>query len=907
LKDKKNLFITIFFLIIFFASLTYILNSQGKDKITGAAFTGKNFAIEAITSEVINPPDGTIYRFINEVNLTCQINSSHEATANVTLYDAGGIILYNDAATDVSGNFTHTFVYAGLAPGEYKVNCKGNNSNAEEFYSQNHTFYINYSLWANITYPANNSLIRDTSLDINCSILSSTATDAVNLTIWYAGNHSVAYRAGVVMGNDYANKTKKWEIPPATLADGTYLAGCFVNNTASESISTENITFTLNNDLLVNITRPFQGEIFNTSKVEIACMVNSTSSPVTINYTIWNSLGAVVSQDTSTTISLNSLTTFPTIDLYDGNYTAGCSAENSASQTTFSANNTFAVDTKANVTTLSPANGSNFYGNTFDVICVANSTQNIINMSYTIWNASNNVIVSYDFDATMDAKDYSASWPVTLSDGDYIVRCGAINNNTAPADPIISYGTNNSFTIVPIFANLTKPQDGLITSSTTIEFEIIVNASKNAVIVTADFNCTIWNATSGLIVTSRAESPGSADYTIPWNQSLSYGDYLTGCYVNDSLGNDVTTSNTSFKIMPLYVEILSPLDGFVSDVAAIALSCKVNSSTGVNLNMTVWDNTGTIAYTSIHAVAGNSTTSDGPAFPEGQYSFMCLAENLGGYFYNSTNNTFYVDLTAPIINLISPTNTTTTRSPITFTYNLEDLTPSNCSLILNNAIHRTSTGILTGQHTFTENLNQGDYNWSVNCTDQAGRSNQTDDWLLTVLPPLPTTGGSGGGGRNAGISYVVDAQYKSHEQEEIKTEKPTVIDRTALQEGQTEIPDTETLETDIKTEIGTEKISEEKTPEQRETKAINLALSTLAILILIAALTAFAILARKTRKEHLKETKESKKEQIKSPKEKIDILSEKTINKEKEFMNKIEEDIKRFDSEIKEFRKKYKF
>ncbi|MBU1977197.1 MAG: hypothetical protein KKA62_04580, partial [Nanoarchaeota archaeon] len=94
------------------------------------------------------------------------------------------------------------------------------------------------------------------------------------------------------------------------------------------------------------------------------------------------------------------------------------------------------------------------------------------------------------------------------------------------------------------------------------------------------------------------------------------------------------------------------------------------------------------------------------------------------------------DLTAPIVQLISPANgSVTTTGNVIFSYNVTDNSSiANCSLIFNGVINETDTTVtkdITQDFTKT-NLPDGLLNWSINCTDSSGNRNGTETWILNI-------------------------------------------------------------------------------------------------------------------------------------------------------------------------------
>ncbi|MBI2133958.1 hypothetical protein HYU11_04720 [Candidatus Woesearchaeota archaeon] len=128
--------------------------------------------------------------------------------------------------------------------------------------------------------------------------------------------------------------------------------------------------------------------------------------------------------------------------------------------------------------------------------------------------------------------------------------------------------------------------------------------------------------------------------------------------------------------------------------------------------------------------------------PNGSFTWNveCI-DYSGNRNFNSTNYTFIVDTAKPAISLTSPANNTkqTDTSTATFRYSSTDnLEIGNCSLILNDAIIQTdSSARVNTSLTFTKTLDNGDYNWSINCTDLAGNTGSSETRNLSISMPFP--------------------------------------------------------------------------------------------------------------------------------------------------------------------------
>ncbi len=107
-----------------------------------------------------------------------------------------------------------------------------------------------------------------------------------------------------------------------------------------------------------------------------------------------------------------------------------------------------------------------------------------------------------------------------------------------------------------------------------------------------------------------------------------------------------------------------------------------------------------------------------------------------GTVYYGVNATFPTkDTEAPIVTLVSPSNNSLLNYPsITFYFDVDDDSEiQSCSLIINNAVNKTKTGISkTSTNSITSTISAGEYNWSINCTDFGGNVGQSYIYNLTV-------------------------------------------------------------------------------------------------------------------------------------------------------------------------------
>ncbi len=117
------------------------------------------------------------------------------------------------------------------------------------------------------------------------------------------------------------------------------------------------------------------------------------------------------------------------------------------------------------------------------------------------------------------------------------------------------------------------------------------------------------------------------------------------------------------------------------------------------------------------------------------WNVKCTNENNVSAF-SSDNYTLTIDTVSPIVKLESPANNSvwTSSGVVEFVYNVSDTSPiSNCSLIINGVVYQTDTSITKDiSQAFYQSLQNGIYTWRINCTDEAGNINTSEERVVNV-------------------------------------------------------------------------------------------------------------------------------------------------------------------------------
>jgi len=231
------------------------------------------------------------------------------------------------------------------------------------------------------------------------------------------------------------------------------------------------------------------------------------------------------------------------------------------------------------------------------------------------------------------------------------------------------------------------------------------------------------------------------------------------------------------------VNLISPANATWNLTGNMTFTCNATASgaTIQNVTLYIWNSTGvyttqtnTTAGTADGTVIRTFTITNIPEESGLNYTWNCLAyDNTSASSWASANYTFGVDLNAPNVSLVSPSNRSTDDDgTVTFKYTVVDTatTVPNCTLYLAGTATQTDTSITESTNqTFTvTNPTQSDnLAWFVSCYDSNGRQgNSTTYYLDTYNNPSP--GGSSRNKYEHGELTRTKTQYKLNYKDYIK-------------------------------------------------------------------------------------------------------------------------------------------
>ncbi|MCP3686335.1 MAG: hypothetical protein GY861_27135 [bacterium] len=209
---------------------------------------------------------------------------------------------------------------------------------------------------------------------------------------------------------------------------------------------------------------------------------------------------------------------------------------------------------------------------------------------------------------------------------------------------------------------------------------------------------------------------------------------------NDTFGNigdydvhqNITINRTgpfAYMYLPRYMENISSetfevnvtIEEIFTPVSEVRFDYRANDED--SFSFACEDTDGTEPFECTWTITG---LSDGIT-----YELRAIAKDIygnGGAFDVSTNIT--IDMSSPAVNLEEPLDLDLNPSNLSFYYNTSDAlrAVANCSLIINGTINQTDDSIAVGVTQQFDGLNfdEGQYNWSVNCTDDLGNENSSE-------------------------------------------------------------------------------------------------------------------------------------------------------------------------------------
>lgn len=507
-----------------------------------------------------------------------------------------------------------------------------------------------------------------------------------------------------------------------SIADGSYTFTAYVNDTAGNLNNTASITFS------VDQTPPL-GTIIDPQNVTFTAL----TLPIIFN------------------ISTNE------------NGTAQYSLDGGINNNSMQANNSFTLFNASNGSIADGPYTVTFFLN--DTVGNKNST---IQRTFSVDQTPPDVIISFPTNTTFNAADLPFLFNVNLTENGSVQYSldGGINNVTMTGNESTLFGTaftdtNNSiadgsYTFIA-FANDTL---GNRNFTTTVTFAldqtfpgVTIITPTNTTFASADlpvvFNITSTENSTAFFtldggvnnVTMNANASGTGfDFT---NNSIADGSFVARFYVNDTAGNTNSTLNVTFSVDQTSPGVIISFPTNTTFAAAdLPLLFSVNLTENGSASYTLNDGVTNFSMQGNESILfGTSFNASNGSIADGSFTFRVFANDTFGNKNFTTEITFSVDQTAPIVTINFPANIT--YNITTFDFNVSLDTNGSVSYSLNGGTNNFSMqgneSVLFGTmfNATNNSIADGQYTFSVFANDTLGNRNFTTSILFGIDATIP--------------------------------------------------------------------------------------------------------------------------------------------------------------------------
>jgi uncharacterized membrane protein YiaA len=426
--------------------------------------------------------------------------------------------------------------------------------------------------------------------------------------------------------------------------------------------------------------------------------------------------------NTTTTITSGVTVNLIAYNIAEGNrtYTARCfdnaTAQNQNTSTQFFV---FIDNTAPTVSITSPVNQTNTTATFLNV--TANLTDNV--WSVLTWNAYLNGV--FNQTGTIgNASNLSVNFTPTIPEGVQTIVIEAVDGT--------GLRRNSSLTVTfdrtpPAVAINTPNNTWYNTTTPAINITLIDNLS------------TVINYT--LYIRNVANTTGSVSnntLTLVSFSQVPQGNYSVQVQGRDQAGNAQNSTNITILVdlnAPI-ITLNEPVNELNTTATSILFNWTYVDALSSTASCTLRIND--LANTTLTALNNTWRNTTVTGFTDGRYNWSVSCIDIAGNANLSARRNFTIDRVAPIVNLVTPLNTTnfTTTRNVTLVWNAtEALTGlASCQLFVNGTANATNLfpANNTNYNFNLTNLTNGAYTWQVRCNDTAGNQGNSTAWNFTI-------------------------------------------------------------------------------------------------------------------------------------------------------------------------------
>ncbi|MCK4997486.1 hypothetical protein KAS08_04225 [Candidatus Pacearchaeota archaeon] len=352
-------------------------------------------------------------------------------------------------------------------------------------------------------------------------------------------------------------------------------------------------------------------------------------------------------------------------------------------------------------------NASDENNNIANTTLILNGQENMTNASIIINNQINNFTISL--------LDGNYNWTV---------------NTTDTLGETATDATARTFTIDTILPQMILHNPIVDESLGSVSVNFNFTALDNL-----DSNLTCDLILDGAIIETGFSAINSSYTNL--TKTVGLGDHLWNISCQDNAGNLNFSETRNFTVSdtPPTVELLTA-DLTWFDSSSVDLEYNVTDNDQIE-NCSLYINGIYNQTNSTPIIQGASLDFSIVGVLDGEYNWSVSCIDNANLVTSTINQTFYVDTTAPVVNLNLPVNLTISPSPdVNFNFTALDNLDSNltCDLIMDSNI--LVPAFSATNNTLTNNLItglvDGAHTWNVNCTDEAGNVGESSAWTITI-------------------------------------------------------------------------------------------------------------------------------------------------------------------------------
>ncbi|MBW2974170.1 DNRLRE domain-containing protein, partial [Candidatus Woesearchaeota archaeon] len=257
--------------------------------------------------------------------------------------------------------------------------------------------------------------------------------------------------------------------------------------------------------------------------------------------------------------------------------------------------------------------------------------------------------------------------------------------------------------------------------------------------------CELWGNFSGTWQKNQTDTTPTSYVMNNFSPiTLNEGSYVWNVNCSDYAGNyNWSIANYTLNVDSTYPKINltspTPINNSNQTLTSLTINATHNETNPSNIVL-FWNNT----KNQTKSYHGSYTNFSLSSLADSEYTYYIWINDSAGNYNQTETRTIRIDTTPPVVRLKAPGNKTWRNNDtktVLFEYNASDalLAIANCSLIINSRINQTNRTVKKrATQNFTQAFPEGNYNWSINCSDSLNNLNSSETRLVKVDLGFPS-------------------------------------------------------------------------------------------------------------------------------------------------------------------------